>query len=423
MTVGQRPTRPRRPMAAALAAGLLLTALLAGGCARMAARARIEALRHPPVTHVLIDNTQEPAEAPPPIEVLEDPSVLRPPGTPPALHAEGNRIIGPDGRTVRLRGVNIASLEWTDEGENVLRSLEVAIDDWGTNVVRVPLSQDRWFGRSPTQQDGGAGYRAIVDAMVAGAAERGAYILLDLHWSNAGARGRFAGQHQMPDRGSLHFWEALGQRYANHPAVLMGLYNEPHSVSWDVWLNGGEVEEKVESQTRHDPTKPLQRIRTNVRYRAVGHQELYDAVRAAGAAENLIVAGGLDWGYDLAGVLTGYAIRGRDVVYDSHVYPGKDWKPELSWENAFLTPSQQVPVLIGEWGGGGWRREGQEEFLPRMVECLRENGQLSWTAWDFHPTAGPTLIRSWDYEPTEFGQVVFDELQSGAERPEAAPEG
>lgn len=151
-----------------------------------------------------------------------------------------------------------------------------------------------------------------------------------------------------------------------------------------------------------------------MRCRAVGHQELYDAVLAAGATENLIVIGGLDWGYDLAGVLEGYAIKGENIVYDSHVYSGKDWKPELSWENAFLTPSRQVPVLIGEWGGGGPGR-GQDDFLPRMVRCLRENKQLSWTAWDLHPAAGPTLIRNWDYEPTEFGQVVFDELKRSDE--------
>ncbi len=248
MSISRTWTQSRRgAQAAALAAGLLLSTLLLGGCvdggARSDAAARIEALRHPPITYVVIDTTQEAAEPAPTIEPLEDRSALQPPGTPPPLRTQGNRIVGPDGRPVRLRGVNIASLEWTDEGENVLRSLEVAIDDWGCNIVRVPLSQDRWFGRSPTQTDGGARYREIVDAMVVGAAKRGAYILLDLHWNNLAVWGQYIGQHRMPDPGSLLFWRALGQRYANHPAVLMGLYNEPYDVSWDVWLNGGVLEE------------------------------------------------------------------------------------------------------------------------------------------------------------------------------------
>ena len=422
MTISRTSTHLRRQAeAAALAAGLLLSALLLGGCADKAARARVEALRRPPVTQVLIDTTQKPAEPTPIIAALADQSALRPAGTPPPLHTEGNRILRPDGRPVRLRGVNIASLEWGDEGDNVQRSLGVAIDNWGCNIIRLPLSQDRWFGRAPTQRDGGARYRAIVDAMVAGAAERGAYVLLDLHWSDAGLWGEYIGQHSMPDTGSLLFWRAVGQRYANHPAVLFGLYNEPHDVSWDVWLNGGELEEKVPSRTRHDPTQPLKRIRTSVRYRAVGHRQLYDAVRASGATQNLIVVGGLDWAYDLAGLLEGHAIRGQNIVYDSHVYPGKDWKPELSWDNAFITPSRRLPVLVGEWGGSMAMNE-QRQFVLKFVECLRQNDQLSWTAWCFHPQAGPPLIRNWDYEPNETGQVVLDELKGGDRQPGSAPE-
>lgn len=414
MTTYRAPTHlPRDAGAAVVAACLLLGALLSIGSAGMSRRARIHALRNPPVTHIVIDTINDPPAAPPAIQPLADPSTLRAAGMPPPLHIEGNRTVGPDGQPVRLRGVNIASLEWTDEGENVARSVEVAIDDWGCNIVRIPLNQDRWFGRSPTQTDDGQTYRAIVDGLVVAAAQRGAYILLELHWNDAGAWGQFIGQHRMPDPGSLLFWRDLGQRYANHPAVLMGLYNEPHDTSWDVWLNGGVLEEMVPRSERHDPTKPLQRIRTTVRYRAVGHQELYDAVRAAGATDNIIVVGGLDWAYDLAGVLHGYAIRGESVLYDTHVYPNKDWKPELSWENAFLNPSRTLPVFVGEWGGMV-SRDGEPGFFEKFIQCLRDNEQLSWTAWDLHPTAGPTLIRNWDYEPTEAGRIVIDELRSGA---------
>jgi len=384
---------PGHSSAALVSACLLLGAMLPAGSAGLSRRARIDALRNPPVTHILIDTISNPPAPAPTIQPLADPSVLRPERMPPPLHTKGNRIVGPDGELVRLRGVNIASLEWTDSGENVARSLEVAIAEWGCNIVRIPLNQDRWFGRSPTQTDGGETYRAIVDSLVVAAAQRGAYILLDLHWSDLGAWGQFIGQHRMPDPGSLLFWQDLGQRYANHPAVLMGVYNEPHDISWEVWRNGGVLEEAVPPSERHDPTKPLKRIRTTVRYRAVGHQELYDAIRAAGATENIIVLGGLDWAYDLAGLLDGYSIRGENLLYDTHVYPNKDWKPELSWENAFLTPSRMLPVLVGEWGGSA-SRDGEPGFVEKFVQCLRDHENLSWTAWDLHPAAGPTLIRN-----------------------------
>ena len=48
----------------------------------------------------------------------------------------------------------------------------------------------------------------------------------------------------MPDRNSLTFWKDVAEIYKDHPAVLFDLYNEPHDVSWDVWLKGGKVTEK-----------------------------------------------------------------------------------------------------------------------------------------------------------------------------------
>ncbi len=77
------------------------------------------------------------------------------------MKVEGNKLKTADGKAVRLRGVNIPSLEW-GQGEHLFDSLGVAIDGWGVNVVRLPLSQDRWFGRTKEKKDGGAHYRQTV---------------------------------------------------------------------------------------------------------------------------------------------------------------------------------------------------------------------------------------------------------------------
>jgi aryl-phospho-beta-D-glucosidase BglC (GH1 family) len=113
----------------------------------------------------------------------------------------------------------------------VARSLEVAIDDWGCNLIRLPMSQDRWFGLDPTQRDGGETYRAIIDGLVTAAARRGVYLILDLHWSNAGACGQFIGQHRMPGSGTLLFWQDVARAMTT---ILRadGLYNEPHDIDW-----------------------------------------------------------------------------------------------------------------------------------------------------------------------------------------------
>ena len=144
-------------------------------------------------------------------------------------------------------------------------------------------------------------------------AEAGCYVILDLHWSDAGEWGKQIGQHVMPDRNSLEFWKDLASTYKNHPAVIFDLYNEPHDVSWDVWLNGGQVTEKA---FRRNPAKT---------YEAVGMQALLDAVRATGA-KNVVIAGGLDWAYDMSGFLEGKQLAdptGNGVIYANHAYPFK----------------------------------------------------------------------------------------------------
>ena len=47
-------------------------------------------------------------------------------------------------------------------------------------------------------------------------------------------------------------------------------------------------------------------------------QKLVDTVRSAGAS-NLVLVGGLDWGYDLSQIAT-YHLNGTNIVYDTHPY-------------------------------------------------------------------------------------------------------
>ena len=168
-----------------------------------------------------------------------------------------------------LRGVNIPSMEWTAQGDNMLASLDYMINVWGCNLLRIPLAQDRWYGYGPEQSDAGVAYKRLVEAIVKNGDEKGAYIWLDLHWSNGNIWGQYIGQHQMPDEKSIKFWQDVATTYKNHPAVLFGLYNEPHGIGWDMWLNGGEYTEHYDRGGEAG----------DLTYRAVGHQELYEKIR------------------------------------------------------------------------------------------------------------------------------------------------
>ncbi|HUT45886.1 MAG TPA: cellulase family glycosylhydrolase [Sedimentisphaerales bacterium] len=332
------------------------------------------------------------------------------------LKVAGTQILNSRNEPVRLQGVNCASLEWTSNGEgHIVESVRVAIDDWHVNHIRLPLSQDRWFGKAPEQDDQGKAYRAIVDEIVKLCASKGVYIMLELHWSNAGVWGEQIAQHSMPDENSAEFWKDFAPIYANHPAVIYDLYNEPHDVSWDIWLNGGQITDR-----------PNRRNQTPRTFKAVGMQQLLDIVRAAGA-KNLVVVGGLDWAYDFSGILEGRQLKdptGNGLVYANHCYNNKNQAVE-TWIANMEKAAKKLPIIISEFGGayykpgtepprrrfGGMRRN-DGDWLMRVLQAI-EDHEWSYTAWDFHPAAGPTLISGWDYKPTPGFGVYVKQMLAG----------
>ena len=130
------------------------------------------------------------------------------PNAPLPLHVAGTQILSSRGQPVWLRGVNAASMEWTSDGQgHILNTVNKAIHEWHVNIIRLPLSQDRWFGKAPEQRDGGKSYRELVHQIVGLCATNRCYIILDLHWSDCNEWGTNIGQHSMPDRNSVTFWK------------------------------------------------------------------------------------------------------------------------------------------------------------------------------------------------------------------------
>ncbi len=315
------------------------------------------------------------------------------------LKVVGTQLQNSAGAPVRLRGVNTASMEWTSDGEgHILETVMIALRDWHANVIRLPLSQDRWFGKAPEQTDKGKYYRILVRQVVDAVSMAGGYIVLDLHWSNAGDWGKNIGQHFMPDENSLSFWVDVAEAYKNHPAVLFGLYNEPHNVGWDIWQKGGQVTERATQKTP---------VRT---YKAVGMQPLLEAVRSTGAS-NVVIVGGLDWAYDYSGILAGRQLAdpdGNGVLYDNHAYPNKGDTVER-WIAKMETAAKVLPVFVGEFGPEprkGLGAEKDEPWVRHVLQALKDH-DWNWAAWDMHPAAGPRLILNFACEPTPgFGKWV-----------------
>jgi endoglucanase len=319
---------------------------------------------------------------------------------PQPLKVSGNRLVTPDGKEMWLQGLAVPSMEWSAGGENILRSIGVGIDEWKANCIRLCLSEKFWAGKGPYQRDGGMAYRQLVEDAVNATAGRGAYIVLDLH------------AYRAPQAVHAQFWREVAALYKDHPAVIFELMNEPHDISWEVWKTGGPVTD--EKKGGDALTENQQQL---VRFSSIGMQGLVDVVRDTGA-KNLIIAGGLDWGYDLSGVLNGYALHdkgGNGIMYSSHVYP---WKSD--WQGKFLAAAEKYPIFIGEVGADTQRmefipperHEDPATWVPDMLGVIQKH-RLNWTAWCFHPKATPRVLLDWDYTPTPFWGVAVKEALEG----------
>lgn len=318
---------------------------------------------------------------------------------PAELRAQGNRLVDPSGKEVWLQGLNAGGMETLSQDTQAIKSTVVGIDEWKANAVRLPVNEQFWFGRNPIQKDGGKAYRDHVDQIVMLAANRGSYVVLDLH--------RF----RAPKAEHAEFWTDAATRYKNHPAVLFDLFNEPHGISWKVWRDGGFVGEKTgkdESAFLSEEDK-----KKNQGFESIGMQALINAVRATGA-KNLVIAGGLGWCFDLTGVTEGYALEdktGNGIMYSWHVY---NW--HKGWESHVLAAAARYPILVGEVGADVNKmsfipladQEDPYTWVPDMLGFIQKH-RLNWTGWCFHPRATPVMISDWKYTPTPYwGQFAKD---------------
>ena len=325
------------------------------------------------------------------------------------LHVQGNQILNSKNDLVWLQGVNVVSLEFSLKGEKVLKSTLVAVDEWRANCIRLPVKEEYWFGRAAGQKDGGKGYRELVGQVITLVANRGKYVVLDLHRFHA------------PQAAHVEFWKDAAAAYRDHPAVLFDLFNEPHGTTWEVWRDGGFVAEKTKPADEDNFLTPEERAKAKPGFESVGMQKLLDTVRAAGA-KNIVIVGGLDWAYDLSGIAKGYELKdqgGYGIVYSTHIYP---WKRD--WAGKVLLIAEKHPIFVGEVGADINKMtfipaEAQEDpytWVPDMLGLIQKH-KLHWTAFSFHPKATPVMIKGWDYTPTPFwGQFVKDAL-AGKEFP------
>lgn len=339
------------------------------------------------------------------------------PAAPQGYSIIGNRIYDPATcQPMLFHGVTRPSLQWTPGGD--LRFAQVGTDwanikAWGANVVRLPITQTFWM---PGTRQHDPQYKGRVIDAVAKARALGLAVIIDLHATDQGNAqyDSVPEGFQMPDVNiSLPFWRDVAATFKDDGGVIFELYNEPHDIPWSVWLNGGDI-----------PAGPLYPGGPNVAgFRAVGMQQLYNAVREAGA-RNLVMVNGNHWGYYLNEVPQ-YRVQGYNIIYVAHPYDWPDKQPGV-WERDFGVLAATDPVMIGEFGAYLCDRI---DYYRAALDYADSKG-LSWVAWAWWtpPAVGeegrtaesreleicrfPALIRDWNGTPSATGQLIKDRLAS-----------
>jgi endoglucanase len=328
-----------------------------------------------------------------------------PPMAPGGYYTNGATVCTASGTPHIFHGVDRPSLEFDprgefNNGEGIPASDFQAMASWHANVVRIAMNQDFWLSNAALYAPE---YEDTVDRAVHDAEAAGMDVILDLHWSDAGniavtETGKEqnssvdSDQQQMADVNSQEFWSEVAAKYAGDGHVLFELYNEPNSIPWDTWINGGMV----------DTSGPSGSV---VTFQVVGMQALYDTVRQTGA-KNLVIAGGLNWAFDLSGVQQN-PIQGFNIMYATHPYDTSDRAPSV-WSSSFgyLAEGDVAPVIATEFGDessactGAWDTE--------LIQFAAQYS-ISWTAWAWWAEGGadaatgcafPALLADWNYTPT-----------------------
>ena len=322
------------------------------------------------------------------------------------LSVSGNRLVDDSGRTIRLLGVNRSGSEYACaqgwgffDGPTDMRSIW-AMKRWGINTVRVPLNPDCWLGTDGVKaQLGGVAYRAAVDGFVSRLNRAGLFVILDQHVA-APAGERAIGIIPMADADSSPaFWHSVAGHYTSNRSLIFDLYNEPHDLDWDCWLEGCRIPAGGKRAERHPA------------YLAAGMQQLVDAVRSAGATQPLMV-GGIDYARDLSGWLAHRPVDplGR-LIASEHNYGEKLAPCRRSCKAAIAATAAAVPVVVGELGQTDCRHDYIDKFM-RWADRLGIS-YLGW-AWDARGgwtcRSGPSLIRNYRGKPTAFGVGLRNHL-------------
>lgn len=367
-----------------------------------------------------------PAPAPPP------PAPPAPAPTPKPTWSTANSRLQKDGSDIVLHGLGTTCTEYLLRGmgmrcfakyhwstpANVLE-VDVAqvypIVDYlvaiaGSSVVpsvRIPLTASSWLGVNTSASaenmakypDLDQQYQQFIADLVEIYSSYNIVTILDLHWTDDDTdNAEMAGKSPT---NCVSFWGSVAERFASNPYVFFELYNEPHKVDQDAWMNGND--------------------------QYSGMLEMLQAVRQH-SSNPVIIAGYGGYAYDADSLVQLDAQLGaeKNVLYNFHPYMGPNQagdskKCPAGLESALQTILQGTdkPLIVTEFGQSCNPTHGAAQDCPgeydgkvmgydETILTIADKYAVSWLPWAWRPAAsGPNSKNCQDLNGGEEGSALY----------------
>lgn len=295
------------------------------------------------------------------------------------LSIKGNQVFS-NNNPIFLRGVAVGDphSRQTVYQRNI-NDYAVIKNQWKANIVRLSVHPGAY--RSDEKS-----VNKILDDEIKAARSNGMYVIIDWHvigfpngWYKPWAWGD---QHYYSYDTNFHtaseFWKSMAVEYRNDRGIIFELWNEPADQNKIDW-------QKI---------KPYM-------------QRLHDIIRANGA-QNIIIAPGVYWTYDLRGIKNS-PLQGENIGYVWHTYPGSG--KYLSWSTALDGLEKKYPIFVTEWGfstnpNGNQHHYSDINSYPKDFKNFLLNKNLNFTAWCWHNPWDPRMF-DYDWKTlTDFGSFV-----------------
>jgi hypothetical protein len=317
----------------------------------------------------------------------------KPSGAADWLSTQGNRIYR-NGEIWMGRGANLHDTRscnactWSPPNvQEVKRRIDELVDVWGANFIRLDLeSYSSAGGRNHWQSFlTDTQYLSDIKEIVAYIGTKSdTYVLISL-WIDPS----FSDQG-LPTTSTVTAWKFLAAQFTNVPQVMFGIVNEPQYN-----FDGSDNQDRWEA------------FNTAV-------AAIRDAEKNNGSQSHVITVQGLGgWSrfltYYLNHPIT--AGDGKNIAYEVHVYDDQSL-----FDDRFVTPSQTLPVIIGEFGPAqGYMNMNDCEELMKQADQLN----IPYLAWTFHMRCPPNLLVDnsggkcgvdMELIPTEWGKLLKTHL-------------